>query len=224
MKQANAVENSENKKLGSMSTTYAAIGSCPNSCPFLKSGACYGMSGPISIQWRKLDGDQSVSIARAEAAAIDSLSGKKHLRIHTLGDCRTNTAAKLVAAAADRYMMRGGMRAFTFTHAWRDVSRESWGKVSVLASCETTAEVKAAKEKGFATALVVAEHKQETAYEVDGVKILPCPQQTGRAETCDKCKLCLHDDRLKAANITIAFKPHGPTLKAKKMLEEKAAS
>ena len=175
-KAATAVEYSSNSKLGGMSTTYAAIGSCPASCPFLKAKACYGMSGPVMFQWNRLDQDASfVAVAKAEAAAIDELSGNQDLRIHTVGDCKTDQAAKLVSGAAERFMKRGRRKAFSFTHGWRNVKRESWGKVSVIASCETPADVEKAKDAGYATALVVPEFKQDTAYQHEGLKIVPCP-------------------------------------------------
>jgi len=222
MKRANAVEFSENSKLGGMSTTYAAIGSCPADCPFKKARACYGMSGPIGWQWLKLGGRGVDLIAKDEAKAIDGLSGMNDLRIHALGDCSTNEAAKLISAAAERYMKRsrGRSTAFTYTHAWRNVDRKSWGKVSVVASCETAEMVKEAKARGYATAVVVEKHESDKAYIHQGIKVVPCQEQTGRAKSCAECRLCLHDDKLKAANVTIAFQAHGPSLKAKAMLQK----
>lgn len=223
-KAATAVEYSSNSKLGGMSTTYAAIGSCPASCPFLKAKACYGMSGPVMFQWNRLDQDASfVAVAKAEAAAIDELSGNQDLRIHTVGDCKTDQAAKLVSGAAERFMKRGRRKAFSFTHGWRNVKRESWGKVSIVASCETPADVGLAKKAGYATALVVPEFKQDTAYEHEGLKVVPCPEQTGRCKSCAQCRLCLQDDKLKAAGVTIGFKAHGPSIRAKGMLARQNA-
>jgi hypothetical protein len=230
MNEAKAVEVSENSKLGGMSTTYAGIASCPASCPFLKTRACYGMSGPIGWLWSKIKGKGTpAEIARAEAKLIDSLSGERDLRVHTLGDSRTDLAAKIVSQAAERFMKRGGARfpdrlAFAFTHAWRKVKRASWGKVSIIASCETTEAVHAAKKRGYATALVIPTHQTDKTFELDGLKIVPCPEQTGRAESCAKCRLCLNDKKLEAAGITIAFQTHGPSIKAKAMLAKLSAA
>lgn len=218
--EAKAIEWSENSKLGGMSTTYAAKGSCPKDCAFLKSGACYGECGPIKWQWDKLEGVSAASIATAEAAAIDGLSARLDLRVHSLGDCRTDKAAKIVSGAAERYMKRGRRLAFTFTHGWRKVARSSWGKLSTIASCERPADVKLAQDAGYATALVVPAFEKDTAYVYKGVKILPCPEQTGRCASCADCRLCMQDGKLKAVGLTIAFKPHGPSLKAKAMLEK----
>ena len=218
---AHAQELTSNKKLGLMSTTYAAIGSCPDSCPLLQSKGCYGMLGPVSWQWKKLKGSNRLSIAKEEARHIDGLTGLNDLRIHTLGDCSTRSAARIVSAAAERYMARHGRQAYGYTHAWREVSRKDWGTVSVLASCETPQEVRAAQKKGWATAIVVDHHLRETAYTVDGVKLIPCPEQTGRSESCHACRLCLRDKQLRDAGVTIAFAAHGPKGRVQAMLQEK---
>jgi hypothetical protein len=82
-------------------------------------------------------------VARAEAAAIDGLTGDRLLRLHVVGDARTNAAARVLPEAARRYALRGdsprrGRKVWTYTNAWRTVGRESWGDaVSVLASVET---------------------------------------------------------------------------------------
>jgi hypothetical protein len=220
MKRATAVEYSENAKLGGMSTTYSAFASCPASCPFKKSRACYGFSGPIGYQWGKLGGRDVDLIAKDEAAAILGLSGNLDLRIHTLGDCSTDNAAKIVSTAAEVFMSRRKKTAFTYTHGWRNVKRASWGKVSVIASCETPKDVKKALARGYATAIVVPKHPSEKRYEYQGINVVPCPQQTGRCKSCSDCRLCLQADKLKAANVTIAFEAHGPSLKMKAVLEK----
>lgn len=219
MKRAIGIDESGNRKLGGFATTYAGIGSCPDSCPLKKARACYGFQGPIGWQWSKLHGKSTELIAKDEAAAILRLSGERHLRIHTLGDCSTNIAAKLVSKAAEVYMSRHDKIAFTYTHAWRNVSRKSWGKVSVLASCEKPADISKAQARGYATAMIVAEHASDKAYKVEGHTIVPCPEQTGRAKSCAECRLCLNANKLRTADITIAFSVHGPSRRAKAMLE-----
>lgn len=221
---AKAIEKTANAKLGKISTTYASIESCPNACPFKTTGACYGMAGPISWVWNKLNKRKvsTLEVAKAEAKAIDSLSGKRDLRLHTLGDCSTNETAKIVSDAAGKYMEKGDKTAFTYTHGWREVARESWGKVSVLASCETAQEVKEAAALGYATSMVVSEFKDTKAYEADGLKVVPCPEMTGKAASCEKCRLCMRDGALKTAGVTIAFAAHGTMVKrTKAVLGEK---
>ena len=206
---ARGVEISENSKLGSVSATYAAAGSCPTTCKLLKSGGCYGLAGPVSWAWKKLAGSDAELIARAEAREIAGLTGKRALRIHVLGDCRTRRAARIVAKAARRFT------AWTYTHAWRNVQRNDWGNVSVLASCELHEDLPKAHARGYAPALVVAQHTSYKAHPLPGgFTGLPCPEQTGRTESCATCKLCWDADRLHRTKIVIEFAAHG-TMKKK---------
>lgn len=207
---ATAVERSENVKLGNVSATYASQASCPSDCPFLNSG-CYAEAGYVGIQTRRLNASTvsaSIKIAKAEAEAIDKLSGRRPLRLHVVGDARTNTAARILSAAAKRYTARLGRRVWTYTHAWRRVLRKSWGRISVLASCESIKDAKQAMRAGYAAAIVVPKFAKDSAYPADGIKILPCPAQT-RGVTCDKCQLCMDDSRLRDSKLVIAFEPHG---------------
>ena len=147
-------------------------------------------------------------IASIEADAIDGLSGDRDLRLHVVGDSTTVIGTKAIAGAAERYMQRGGHTAFTYTHAWKTVPRSAWGAVSVLASCETPGDVWAARARGYATVLVVDEHRDERRHQRDGVDLLPCPQET-RGTNCAACRLCMDDVRLRDASITVAFAVHG---------------
>lgn len=220
-----AIEKTDNFKLGPISTTYSSIHSCPDSCA-LKHGGCYGRSGFVGLQWSYINHLKATpyEIAIAEAKAIDGLTGNRNLRIHTVGDAKTDEAAAILSGAAERHMKKAGKKAFTYTHAWKDVKRRSWGKVSVLASCETPTEVRKARKKGYATALVVSKFQDTKAYEVNGLKVLPCPEMTGKVKSCAQCRLCMDDKRLKAACLTIAFQAHGASqAKTLEVLIEKNA-
>jgi hypothetical protein len=93
----------------------------------------------------------------------------------------------------------------------------------VLASCETESDVRAAKERGYATLIVIDEEfKKKGRYRLgpeagraEGVEIFPCLEQT-TGRTCANCKLCFDDKALKERGYTIAFHVHGegPTVKA----------
>lgn len=211
-----AVEVSQNSKVGTVSATYAAQQTCPADCPFYNSG-CYAEQGNVGFQTKRLNAAASeldaVQLAKNEAIAIRTLSGKLPLRLHVVGDCTTNKIAAIVSNAADEHRAKHDQPVWSYTHAWRKVARKSWGKVAILASCETTKDAKRAMAKGYAAAIVVTEHKDTKAYIEDGIKLIPCPQQTGRTASCETCKLCFHDDRLRAINGVIAFEGHGATKK-----------
>lgn len=157
-------------------------------------------------------GDDSEAISIEEAAAIRALTGLRPLRVHVVGDCATDTAAQTVSAAMAEHTAKHGMPAWTYTHAWRDVSRESWGTVAIQASCETTEDVELAQSRGYGTARVVPEFASDKRYQYEGHTIIPCPQQTGRSASCADCGLCLNPILIEArrkANVSIGFAAHG---------------
>jgi hypothetical protein len=223
-----AVEATANAKLGLVSATYVAQQSCPESCVFLRSG-CYSENGFTGGNIVKpLNRGVATTMSRAQIAAqeaelIDGLSGAKDLRLHVVGDSTTVAGTKKLAAAVARYMLRGGRRAWSYTHAWSTVPRRAWGPVSVLASCETAEQVGAAQMRGYATAIVVDQHRSIKLHERDGIRVLPCPEQT-RGVSCADCRLCLDAVRLHDAKITIAFSVHGSVGSKGKALRALAGS
>src|ERR1700722_11786350 len=106
---ATAIETSDNRKLGPVSATYASQSSCPQSCPWFGKG-CYAEHGPTSHTTRRLNRSAvrgAARIAQAEARAIDALTGDRLLRLHVVGDARTDAAARTLGKAAQRYAKRG---------------------------------------------------------------------------------------------------------------------
>jgi hypothetical protein len=240
------VEASKNAKLGDCSATYVSFASCWTGCAFYGKG-CYGGHDLTGLQERQLrratlggkfagpvargagSGKKTPDarrIARDEARVIDALIGARPLRLHVVGDCRTVSAAQILARAADRYIKRSkahyrgllgrlaakgwpGMPVWSYCHTWRTIARQAWGKISILASCETRADVAAAMKRGYAAALVVESHPADgKAWVADGVKFVPCPNQT-RGVTCRECRLCFDDAALRAAKSVITFRVHG---------------
>lgn len=219
---ATAVSNSANRKLGDVHATYASQATCPTSCTFRGSG-CYAEYGLVGFETRQLNADaenrqlSALQIAGIEAAAISRLAPDgRALRLHVVGDCATDATARVVSSAADLFMQRGGGQAWTYTHGWRDVERASWGQVSVLASCETAEDVRAGHDRGYAAAVVLPEHGPAGRYDVDGVSIVECPQQTREDITCADCRLCQRADYLQDSRTVIGFVVHsGGTKKAR---------
>jgi hypothetical protein len=209
-----------------VSSTYVSIAAtCPDNCAF-KTGACYVMSGITGITGRKLDaaahGLTADQVIAEEARLIDGAfhgrripqdgaRGGRDLRLHVGGDVGSVLGARLLAGAAGRWRDRGGGAVWTFTHAWRDVPREAWGPISVLASVERPEDIQAARAVGYAAAIVVDKFPSERAFSVPGssAKIVPCPAET-RGTTCVECRLCLDADKLLERNVVIAFEAHGP--------------
>ena len=206
------VARSKNRKLGAVAATYVSQQSCPRDCPFLRSG-CYAESGPIGVITHRLNrsGRRSPkSLALAESKLIASAPGDRPLRVHVVGDCRTNGSAQIVSRAMANYPNRS----WTYTHAWRKVHRRSWGKANVLASCESIASVRKARRGGYATVLTVPKFQADRAYNVTpDIRLIPCPNQT-RGVTCAQCRLCWDAERLRKSRLTIGFALHGNRAKS----------
>jgi len=219
------VPDSANVKIAGkfkVAATYAPIKhTCPNTCA-LKGEGCYAQQSYVGMLNKKLEieheGKTPEELAYVEAAAIDAAfpkgipqdgaRGGRDLRIHVSGDCQTETAARVVAAAARRYMARGGGQVWSYTHAWRVVPRSAWEGVSVLASVESAVDAAEAVALGYTPAIVVPTHKDMRVYELDGQKFIPCPAQT-RDMSCVDCRLCFNDTKLQSRSQGIAFAAHG---------------
>lgn len=213
-----AVYATDNRKTGRVNVTYVSQGSCPVTCPYLGCG-CYAEGGPVGRVTTRLNshgaGLTPVEYARAEADAIDGLRADHDLRPHIVGDSRTPAAARVLGEAIDRYVERSALllvdpaQAWLYTHAWRLVPREAWGShASVLASCETPADVDAAHARGYAACMTVTRFDSQRLHQKDGLTLLPCPYQT-RGVQCVDCRLCMDDRRLYGDRIVIAFEAHG---------------
>lgn len=221
-----AVEKSQNYKIGKVSATYVAMQSCPTSCPLLDAG-CYGQGGNVRMHERRVaefaGGLTPEEIATFEADAIGTLTGDYPLRLHVVGDAKTDAAAAILAEAASEYTKRGGEPVYAYTHGWMEgVKRESWGDISVLASVHTADDAKRALDEGYGAAVVYTtpdDHPLDKATRLDnGVKLVPCPQQTKKGCGCDRCKrrakiscescgMCMR--QAVAPSIAIGFLTHG---------------
>lgn len=110
---------------------------------------------------------------------------------------------KLLAKAVDKWISKGGVGAWSYTHAWKKVNRSYWGKVSCLASVDSVEWVKLAQELGYVPALVVSQFSSNKAFKLEGsdIKWVPCPAQTKDNVSCSSCKLCFNDSRLRDLNL-----------------------
>ena len=60
-------------------------------------------------------------------------------------------------------------------------------------------------EQGFPSVVVVPENQPEKTITKTGKKLVVCPEQTGKAESCAKCLLCARKNR----KVIIGFRVHG---------------
>ena len=195
------VEQTSNRKLGSISATHLGQVTCPNDCVFRNSG-CYAETGPQGFTTRRL-AKSKISALQSANDEIESLRNRKvktPIRLHVVGDFISQPHLGLAT-----YHLKC-VTAWSYTHNWRNLVPTT---LSVLASVENLDDLALAKSKGWACAIVVNEFKSHSKYSVGGHDVIPCPQQTGRAQTCKDCLLCTKADYLKSKNLSIAFAVHG---------------
>jgi hypothetical protein len=200
--------------------TYVSIkASCPKDCPLMGEG-CYAQLSYVGMTTVRLDdeaaGFSPLQAARSEARCIDecykggAVPTGRDMRLHVAGDSRTLAGTRIINNAIKRWKKRGGGACWSYTHAWKNVPRQEWNNVSILASVSNVEEVSLAREQGYAPAIVVSEHVSDKAYLLKGsdVKWIPCPAQT-RDVGCSDCRLCFDANRLFDGNFGIAFAVHG---------------
>lgn len=205
--------------------TMASHESCPDRCPMKETKTCYTMRGKMGMIARDLNSFGPASpeeIATQEAAAIDRLPAGQFLRLHTVGDAKTEAAVRILAAAAERWVTRSIAAGFinpivySYTHAWDVVPREAWGIISIMASCETDADVAAASARGYACELTRAH--AEINGPIAGLTPLPCPQQTGKLPDCASCGACGRDSMFVRTKRLLVLDPHGAHVQLNKLL------
>lgn len=209
-----AIEKSRNSKTGKVSVTYAPIQSCPESCPFLNKG-CYAQHGNTAFTLIRLNKNaekhkktRPIDIALEEAKQIQKLSGQNDLRLHIVGDAKTAKAAEILAWAAQNHISKKGKKVWTYTHAWKNIPRKKWGKISVLASCETIDECRKAMQRGYASSIVRLK-PFKGSFHWKGIKMTACPALVNENIHCVDCGLCKNDKRLREKKEVICFFPHG---------------
>jgi hypothetical protein len=215
-------ENSNNSKTGLMSATYTPYQTCPDSCmmkPTLNAAGefdrtpCFASCDLVGMQMHRLTRTAAgaaaslVQIAIAECKGIEALSGDRILRLKVGGDTPTVSYARRLAQACEAYTRKRKRPAFGYTHNWLKIPRQAFGVISMLASCDSIADVIKAKARGYATATIVS-HFPDGAkvFEIGGVKLLPCPNQINKRIQCVDCELCCDDAKLRRLDLTIAFK------------------
>lgn len=203
------VESSRNLKIGEgeASATYAPMKTCPKDCVFLNNG-CYAQTGYCDISTRAMnEAAEAYTVAeimREEAKGITRLTGTKPLRLHVAGDCPDGESAEILAAECAIYSISNDMPVWTYTHNGKRIDRESWGGISVLASCETTKDVGEALERGYAASIVSTYYQKKAG----GVSYIKCPAQFGN-KTCVTCKICFSDEALRRTSKVVFFETHG---------------
>ena len=210
---------SSNVKTGPIPVTTSEESTCPDACPFKKSG-CYADSGPLAIHWSKVSKGERGDSVDALARQIKSFPRGQVWRHNQAGDLpglRDSIDAEKLAqiVAANK-----GRRGFTYTH------KPLEGEINA----SNRDAVKAANANGFTINLsannlshadrlvnlqagpvvcVVPESTPATFFTPAGRKGIICPAQQRDDITCANCQLCQRVNR----SVIIGFHAHGTSKK-----------
>jgi hypothetical protein len=212
---------SGNLKTGPIPVTTSGAETCPDACPFKRSG-CYADSGPLAIHWSKVSAGERGDSLDILSKQIKSFPRGQVWRHNQAGDLPgvgnaidSEKLSQIVAA-------NKGRRGFTYTH------KPCEGDSNQATSNRAT--VRFANREGFTINLsannishadklvdlqagpvvcVVPEATGNTFFTPQGRKGIVCPAQQRDDITCAACQLCQRVNR----SVIIGFRPHGTSKK-----------
>jgi hypothetical protein len=210
---------SSNVKTGPIPVTTSEAATCPDICPFKKSG-CYADSGPLALHWSKVTKGERGNSLDILCGQIKSFPRGQVWRHNQAGDLpglgNTIDAGKL----AQIVTANKGRRGFTYTHkpcegqefasnrdAVASANREGF-TINLSANNMAHADKLADLQAG-PVVCVVPEATANTFYTPQGRKGIICPAQQRDDITCANCQLCQRGNR----SVIIGFRAHGTSKK-----------
>ena len=208
---------SQNGKTGPIPVTTSESSTCPNECPFKKSG-CYADSGPLAIHWSKVSKGERGDSLDALANQIKAFPRGQVWRHNQAGDLPGFSNAIDSEKLSQIVAANKGRRGFTYTHKPCEGDSNQ--------STSNRAAVRFANREGFTVNLsannishadrlvdlqagpvvcVVPEATQDVFYTPQGRKGIVCPAQQRDDITCANCQLCSRANR----SVIIGFRAHG---------------
>ena len=189
---------SANRKTGPIATTTREQTSCPTTCALYSSG-CYARGRIFAIATR-LGAEDHAKILEL----ITTLPQGGGLRLNVAGDFLLPDGSPdvdYIAACNAVASARPDVRIIAYTHAWRTLTPDLF-TFGVNASCESEADVAAARAAGWGTVTVDATHGDTLA----GTRVVRCPAETRDDVSCASCMLC---SRTPSIPTTVTFTAHG---------------
>lgn len=208
---------SGNTKTGPIPVTTSESSTCPDVCPFKKSG-CYADSGPLALHWLKVSKGERGNDLEILANQIRAFPRNQVWRHNQAGDLPGLSNAIDSDALAQIVAANKGRRGFTYTHkpcagdsnqstgnraAVRFANREGF-TVNLSANNMAHADKLVDLQAG-PVVCVVPEATQDVFYTPQGRKGIVCPAQQRNDITCADCQLCSKVNR----SVIIGFRAHG---------------
>lgn len=204
-------ERSSNQKTGPIVVTTTSRQSCPKSCE-LRGKGCYAEWGPLSVWWQRLSkpGSEFGLDFKQFLEKLRELPDDAVVRLNQAGDL-PGRGRKLDRGRCRRIAKALGhvQWAWTYTHypatehnlaVVREM--EQIGGVVVNFSHERAEDVETR-----APAVVIVPSLEETPGRLaDGRRVVICPAQRSKNETCSSCLLCAKGSERR---FVVGFLPHG---------------
>jgi len=212
---------SSNVKTGPIPVTTSDASTCPDVCPFKKSG-CYADSGPLALHWSKVSKGErgnGLAILAKQIRAFPRNQVWRHNQAGDLPGLSNAIDSDALSQIVDANKGRGG---FTYTHkpcegdsnqstanraAVRYANREGF-TVNLSANNMSHADRLVDLQAG-PVVCVVPEATENTFFTPAGRKGIVCPAQQRDDITCASCQLCSRAMR----SVIIGFRAHGTSKK-----------
>ena len=199
---------SRNEKTGPMGNTYTDGNSCPTRCPFKNSG-CYAEFGGPFWTWKKASMTLSELKDKVQATTFKG----QIIRHNVAGDLAIDGTSRMdLQLLADLNDVYKGRKAYTYTHC--DINDDETikaikdSKMVINVSCETTDEVKFAREHGLNAVLAYAGKAPAKRWTEDGITYQLCQNAT-KGLLCIQCQQCIKRNR----KTVVVFETHGRAAK-----------
>lgn len=202
---------SSNAKTGPIPVSTTSSDSCPESCAFRGNG-CYASSGPLALHWRKVDSGERGTDEAAFLGAIAALPAGTLWRHNQAGDL-PGIGDTIDPDAMSRLINANiGKRGFTYTHKpidngsnWAMIALANAHGFTVNVSTNSLADADKIAGKGLPVVTIMPDDTMDKVTLSSGVKVVVCPVQTGKSESCYTCQLCAKAHR----KVIVGFRAHG---------------
>ena len=208
----NLVRISQNAKLGPIPAAYVSDDTCPDICP-LKHSGCYGDSGPVNIQWRKVSAGKTGTEWPEFLEKVKALPRNTLWRFGVVGDLPHSEGL------IDTQMLDGlvkanqGKRGFLYSH--HDISipenQEAIAAanargLTINLSADSLEDVDRKYRLGIGPVVSILPREAGKVTRTEGgVRIVACPAAQNKEITCSVCGICQNADR----RTVIGFPAHG---------------
>lgn len=203
---------SKNEKTGDIPQTYSPANTCPISCWWRATGACYAKTGHCALHWQDKAG-------KGQWFSIDQLKKELRAKVVPKSLIRHNVAGDLAVAGTsqiDNNLLSKltkaykGFKAYAYTHCpptpdnLKALKKANKSGFIVSFSCEKLEDVKKIHEANLPAVMAVATMTKNKRV-VDGITFIKCPNAVDSRIKCRDCRKCADPKR----KSVIVFPCHG---------------